>query len=88
VLLHCSTPNSTGVPTNQVCLMFVAGRMGIRWVRLSLREGSGPDRHSPSPRCAGGRGRLDSVPIVIPPITKSMFDCRRGFFATEFGPKL
>ena len=69
MLLHCSTPDSTGVPTftNQVCLMFVAGRMGIRRVRLSLREGSGPDRHSPSPRCTGGRGRLDSVPIVIHP---------------------
>jgi hypothetical protein len=58
---------------------------GLRWHRLSLREGSGPDRHPPSPRCDGGRGRLDS-PIVTPNHA-SILKCRRGFFATKFRPK-
>jgi hypothetical protein len=51
------------------------------------REGSGPDRHPPSPRCAGGRGRLDSTRSSPTPNHPFIFKLGRGFFATEFRPE-
>ena len=55
--------------TNRVSFMFVSKLGGYDGNRLSLREGSGPDRRPPSPRCDGGRGRLHSR---LPP--KSLHD--------------
>jgi hypothetical protein len=53
----------------------------------SIEKGSGPDRHPPSPRCVGGRGRI--CPNRHPSrVATLMLVCLRGFFATEFRSKL
>jgi hypothetical protein len=54
--------------------------------RLSLREGSGPDRHPPSPDVMAVGAVF--IPRSSPQITPMILQPRCGFFATKLRPKL
>jgi hypothetical protein len=93
-LLHRSAPDPRACHRINLLPLNICdrGRMGVRSDRL-LAKGSGPDRHPPSPRCAGGRGRIcpsrhpsrSRVQCSIPPAAFSgpnsgrICDCMMSF---------
>jgi hypothetical protein len=83
-LLRRSTVIRAGASpfTNRVGLMFLTRLGGYDGTASPFRDGSGPDRHPPSPRCAGGRGRLDSTRSSPTPNHPLILKFGRGFFAT------